>query len=288
MVSLKERLEQIQDLPALPAALGRLLEILNDEQASSQDVEAAIIIDRAIGMAVLRAANSARFGGSTEVGSLKDAVTRLGSRNLLHVALAQQSAVFFKDSGRGYGLKEAEAWEGALAGAIAGEALAKRCGLCEPGTAFTAALLRDCGKIAMDLLIGIDNLRGTIESLDSTQSLPDVEQDAFGFDHAEVGATLVEMWGLPAPLAEAIRHHHLPRPGEENVLIDVVYCADLVAAQLGYGVGLDGLHYTIDHDSFERVGLDQLAMTELMADVESRMEQFNANQSADETGRARS
>ena len=288
MVSLRERLEKVENLPALPAALGRLLEILNDENASSRDVEATIIIDRAIGMAVMRAANSARFGGTTEVGSLKDAITRLGSRNLLHVALAQQSAVFFKDAGLGYGLQEAEAWEGALAGAIAAETLAKTLKFSEPGTAFTAALLRDCGKIAMDHLVGVDQLQSAICGLEPTDSLIDLEVREFGFDHAEVGALLAEIWGLPTPLASAIRNHHRPRADEQDRLADIVYCADMAAAQLGYGVGLDGLHYRVDQAALERVGLDHITMIDLLAEVESRMEQFATDSSKTESGRASS
>lgn len=280
MVSLRERLEEVENLPALPTALGKLLGILNDEGVSSQEVESTIIIDRAIGLAVMRAANSARFGGTTEVGSLKDAITRLGSRNLLHVALAQQSAVFFKDAGVGYGLREAEAWEGALAGAIAAETLAKMNSLCQPGSAFTAALLRDCGKIAMDRLVGVEELRGAFLSLDPMGSAPDRERKEFGFDHAEVGATLAAMWGLPEPLAEAIRHHHAPDPKGASRLTDMVYCADLAAAQLGYGVGLDGLHYRIDQSACVRIGLDQVAMTELLAEVTSRMGQFDVGMQA--------
>lgn len=282
MGSLRERLEMIDDLPALPTALGKLMSMLTDDNVSSQDVESVIIIDRAIGMAVLRAANSARFGGNMNVGSLKDAITRLGSKNLLHVALAQQATEFFRGAGKGYGLSEAEAWEGALAGAFAAERLAQNSGRCEPGMAFTAALLRDCGKLAMDLLVGIENLGGTLRDLEGSKSTPEAEVDAFGFDHAEVGSTLAEMWGLPDPLVEAIRHHHEPRLDEESALIDAVYCADLVAIQLGYGVGWDGLNYTIDQGALERMKLDEVAISILMADVESQMSQFDLSEESEE------
>jgi HD-like signal output (HDOD) protein len=282
MVSLKERLEKIEELPALPSTLGQLLNLLNDDRSGSEDVEKVIIIDRAIGMAVMRAANSARFGGAEEIGSLKDAITRLGSKQLLHVALAQQSSTFFESAGKGYGLEGTAAWEGALAGALAADMIARDSGLCDPGTAFTAALLRDCGKLAMDLLIGVEELRRVFCSPRGTTGQLDLERSSFGFDHAEVGAELARTWGLPQPLIEAIRYHHAPPADLEDRLADTVYCAELVSMQMGYGVGFDGLAYEIDKGALERAKVDHLSMMGYIAEVTVSMAQM-AQDAADES-----
>ncbi len=276
MVTVKERLESIDQLPALPAALGKLLQILRDENAGSDDIEKIVVIDRAIGMAVMRAANSALFGGKQEAGSLRDAITRLGTKNLLFVALAQQAATFFSGAGAGYGLEEAEAWEGSLAGALAAELIATRTGLCDPGTAFTVALLRDSGKIVMDQMVGAEELSVAFCSPRDRRDQIELENESFGFDHAQVGAALAEMWGLPPSFSEAIAHHHQPDPEAADAVADIVYCADLIAIQLGYGVGLDGLNYHIDHDTLERVGIDRMAMAEYLAEVRCSMEQYGA------------
>lgn len=285
MVSLRERLEKIEELPALPATLGRLLSILNDDTSSSEDVEKVIVIDRAIGMAVMRAANSALFGGAEEIGSLGDAITRLGTKNLLHVALAQQASTFFEGAGRGYGLEAAEAWEGALAGALGAELIAQDTKLCEPGIAFTAALLRDCGKIAMDVLIGVDELKEVFSEISGEVNQLALEQDKFGFDHAEAGAELALLWGLPEPLSEAIRYHHDPPPNIEDRLPDIVYCAELISTQIGYGLGLDGMYYQIDQEALHRVGIDQNSMMRYLAEVKTRMAQLEDQEANATSGR---
>jgi len=229
----------------------------------------------------MRAANSTLFGGSEEIGTLKDAITRLGTRNLLFVALAQQATSFFRDAGAGYGLEEAEAWEGALAGAVAAELIATRSGVCDPGMAFTAALLRDCGKIAMDQFIGIEELNEVFSSPGASSGQIELECDSFGFDHAEVGMVLAGMWGLPEPLAEAIGHHHTPDLEAEIGLSHVVYAADLIAAQLGYGVGLDGLRYSVHQETLDSLGIDRLTMGDYLADVECRMDQYRVKETPD-------
>jgi HD-like signal output (HDOD) protein len=38
--------------------------------------------------------------------------------------------------------------------------------------------------------------------------LDSLEREAFGFDHAQVGALMAEDWGLPEYLVDSIRRHH--------------------------------------------------------------------------------
>lgn len=42
------------------------------------------------------------------------------------------------------------------------------------------------------------------------RSLTDVEHEVFGFSHAELGAAVVQQWGLPDSLVLTIQHHHNP------------------------------------------------------------------------------
>ena len=42
------------------------------------------------------------------------------------------------------------------------------------------------------------------------RSFTDVEHEVFGFSHAELGAAVVQQWGLPDSLVLTIQHHHNP------------------------------------------------------------------------------
>ena len=52
-----------------------------------------------------------------------------------------------------------------------------------------------------------------------------------GFTHAEVGAYLLGMWGLPYPIVEAVAHHHAPEEvaQREFDVLSAVYVADCLA-----------------------------------------------------------
>ena len=58
-----------------------------------------------------------------------------------------------------------------------------------------------------------------------------IEEELIGVSHAEVGAYLLSLWGFPAPMVEAVAHHHHPNrvPAENAGVIPIVYIANLLA-----------------------------------------------------------
>jgi HD-like signal output (HDOD) protein len=61
-----------------------------------------------------------------------------------------------------------------------------------------------------------------------------VEEWEYGFSHAEIGAYLLGLWGLPYAVVEAVPLHHAPnRVPHQNIdAVSAVYVADLLAHQL--------------------------------------------------------
>ncbi len=285
MDTLEYRLKSLDNLPAVPAALARLITLLGDENADSAEIERTVQMDQALSLSTLRLANSALFGGMTSLSSVNEAVRRLGARNMMKVVITHFANQTLSHSGRGYGLEGGESWEGALAGGIAAESVAEMVGKqigVDPGVAFTAGLLRDCGKLAMDQLVGVDSLRGILEQ-DGLGEQTTVETDLFGFDHAEVGAELAKLWGLGEQLQDAIRLHHAPPTDGSNPLADVVCVADTICTHLGYGVGLDGMHYVLHTEVLDRLGIDRESFAILMSNTAERISAFGAE--SDDSGK---
>ncbi len=282
MAEMTRRLEGLRHLPALPASVLRLVSTLQADDASAADVERIVRSDEAIAAAVLRAANSARGGRSGRVFTLQESIARLGTRELRRIAFAQQCSGMLHDGGTGYGLRRGDLWRGALAGALAAEAIARRTRSLDPGLAYVAAMLRDVGKLAMSALFGDETLAATFVDAPAGASHLAVECAAFGVDHAELGAELVRIWGLPDRLVAAVRHHHAPPDGEGScdALVDVVHCADVVASWLGCGIGHDGLAYPLHDASFRRIGIDRPAVEVVMCEVRAGLDSVSAEYAA--------
>ena len=76
--------------------------------------------------------------------------------------------------------------------------------------AFTTAVVHDVGEIVLALSMGEDYAR--IRDRAKIQGLPSyqVEAAVLGVSHAEIGAYLLGLWGLPFNVVEAVAYHHRP------------------------------------------------------------------------------
>jgi len=94
-------------------------------------------------------------------------------------------------------------------------------------------LLHDVGKAVL-LAELPDEYRPILSRPDFTpQSLVELETERFGCSHAQVGAYLLSIWGLPAPLVHAVALHHRPDDDAQTVFssLTAVHCADVIIAE---------------------------------------------------------
>jgi HD-like signal output (HDOD) protein len=273
---LRERLQSVKNLPALPTTVMRLIRGLGGGGLSAEELEAIVKTDEAISAVVLRMANSASQGQTGRAFNLHESVARLGSRTLQKIAVAQQCQAALTKRDSGFGLSRGQIWAGALGGGLAAELFARRGGQTDPGIAFVGGLLRDIGKLAMDEMIGAGPLKKAFASAVPGQTEVAVELQAFAMEHAQVGAELANLWGLPEPIQEAIRHHHDPdsAPEAHQLLADVVHCADAMTAWMGLGVGHPDLLSPMSPRARGQVGLDAETAESYMVTVKHSLDQI--------------
>ncbi len=271
MATLNDAILSLDRLPALPSTSVRLVAMLANGGATAdlRAIESVVRSDESVAAAVLRLANSAAFAAPGRTFSLGEAIRRLGTRALARIALETQVSGQLANAGVSYGLRRGALAESALGGAIAADTLARRNGV-DPELAFVAALLRDIGKLAIDALAGPDALETIAAQADARPFLA-YEREAFGADHAELGAILCTRWGLPGEIVDAVRGHHAPPSDPPSRLADVVHAADCVARWAGLGLGCDGLLYPFDAGARERLGTTRDELEALVADVHSAL-----------------
>jgi len=265
------------ELAAVPDTVVRVASMLADDSFDPNELERIVRADEALSAAVLRTANSARFGSPRKVFDLKESIVRLGSKHLLKIVLDMKADELFETAGEAYGLVRHGLWRSSIAGAVAAELIAETHKACEPAKAYIAGLLRDIGKLAIESALGRHALDGASqEDADETGFLA-AEHAAIGVDHAEVGATLAEQWGLPAELCNAIRYHHTPpAPGEEGAspLTDVVHAADTVALWSGLAIGDDGLCYRLAEHVEDSLGITRKEVEREIAETWFRVREI--------------
>ncbi len=246
-VELAQRLvKQVREdaiaVPMLPAAATKVLAIANDPSASVREVERVVAGDPLLAARILAVANSARYG-TTRVGSLKNALARLGSgtvRDVLYEAVAQ-AHIFRGPAGSGL----AAELEHAVAVARTAQLVCERLGI-PSEHAFVCGLLHDIGR---PIILTLST---------KTRELPDPTELRLLVDaaHARIGAEVAKRWSLPKVVADVcLHHHHDPSASGYSQFANIVSVADRIALHLGLGRKVTPIDLTRDRCFFD-LGLD--------------------------------
>ncbi len=260
---LQKIMDQVDAFPAIPGSALRLLELLDQADASIQDIEDVLRLDPGLTANVLKLTNSAFFGLPSKVGSVKRAVLLLGLKKLKQLIMAScVSAVMDKDI-PGYDLPAGELWRHSIAVSVAAEGLVRELDIESGDDIFTAALLHDVGKLVLGQFID-DDYGAFRAAAGHNVSFECAEKEVLGTDHADIGARILEQWSLPAELVHAVRWHHNPELATDILpMTDIVHVANMLCLMLGIGVGREGLQYQPSPVVTRRLGLKPLHLEKL-------------------------
>lgn len=143
--------------------------------------------------------------------------------------------------------------------------------------AFTAGLLHDIGKTALDEVMPKTFEQLVLQALRKKQNLTTVEQENLGLTHALLGKRLAEKWRLPDAIVNAIWLHHAdPRILSEmpyGRLVMVTMLADELARKSG--IGQSGSYQAPDQDSMlaTLLGLNEQQISRIMTQLPEQVEQ---------------
>jgi putative nucleotidyltransferase with HDIG domain len=262
-------------LRAVPQIVLKVLRMIQNEESRISEVAGEIRQDQVISARVIRMCNSAYFSRKIEVDSIDRAVLLMGEKQLLKLILSASFEDFYACKGPGYSLCKGGLFYHALGVAMICEKLAVLTGISPPDAAYTAGLLHDIGKVALDQYMGKAYPYFYRRTHIDGEDLIKVESEAFGIGHDEAGAMLAERWSLPASIAEIIRYHHTPEAAVNNAeLAHIVYLADLIISRFVVGQELDRLDTELLCSRLEKIGFNKGQFANLVDHIPSEL--FNA------------
>ena len=206
--SLRKVVGSIGKLPAMPKTYGLLQSAMAQPSVTAAEIGDIVNADAAIASKVLQITNSAFFRLRKPMVRIKDAVTYLGFATVRNLVLSAE--IFSQWQAKGLGDVDPEQLQThAQSAAAACKALAG--GRASPDDAWLAGLLHDIGywiliqECPKDLASAIELAR--------REALPllECERRITGATHAELGAYLLGLWGLPYTIVEAVALHHTPK-----------------------------------------------------------------------------
>jgi putative nucleotidyltransferase with HDIG domain len=234
-------LSKLSSVTAIPTASVDLLRIVQEPDAPNSKLAQAIEYDPSLTSNLLRLANSAYFGYSRAVSTVRDAIFLLGRNEIFQLVVASVVGKMTRQSVRGYGLAPSEMWDHLMGVAVVSRRLGEALHPKIPSYTFTAGLLHDIGKIVLGTFGEVDP-EPIMDLAEREQTdLTTAEQQILGIDHAEVGALLLESWNVPAYLVEVVRWHHQPDQDPGQALVSgLVHVADALCIEAGIGTQANG------------------------------------------------
>ena len=228
----EQMISSAPELEALPVVAQRLMAMVRDDRTTVDTIANLLGTDQALAAAVLRYANSARAMPNRRIGSLREAVVRIGQSALSDVLVRACAGPLLDRGLPPYALPRRVAWRHAATASVASAALAKLSRAAGGEGAGVAGLLHDVGKMVLTSVV--PEAAAEAVSIARSRHLPvwQAEELVLGFHHGTVGAALLRSWGLPESVVDAVAFHH-QHELTSNPLATVVYLADAAAHAVG-------------------------------------------------------
>jgi putative nucleotidyltransferase with HDIG domain len=259
-------------LPPQPVAAELVLSVLDDAaaDADSSRIAAAVELDPGLAARVIRLANATSYG-SARVGSVAQAVRRLGAESVKALAVGAACAVLdesFEPIAPGF-------WLHAITSAAATAVIGERRHV-PVSDAFTVGLLHDVGQVLLE--------RRNPALFASTQrpasglmsDLLAAELAAFGHTHAQAGADALAAWGFPTVFVDAVAHHHGAVP-PESALGRVLRAGHALALTIEPADDhLDGGDTSFLHAAFRDISIPVHAIARIADQVQAEVRRLVA------------
>jgi putative nucleotidyltransferase with HDIG domain len=200
----------VEKLPSAPEIARKTLATVNRDNVNLADLSRLIERDQALAARLLRIANSALFAFRSRVSSIQQAVTLLGLGRVRELVLGLSVWGALGEGGSSAAARRfrKKMWVHSSMVAAAAKMLSLRV-RGDEGAVFTAGLLHDVGKLVLGLRLG-DTYWELLEDAADEGGAAEVEMSALGCHHATVGGWLLQLWGMPDDLVDAVALHADP------------------------------------------------------------------------------
>ena len=281
MLSLTELLENllnVRNLPTISNAVVVLEQSLSQEEPDVQNVSNIISEDPVITSMVLKLGNSATYGARRTIGSVQEAVMRLGFQEVrkmvMNLALVEYMSdrqfdildplEFFRHSiGVATGMEQVNAMTGIVR---------------ENGHhLYVIGLLHDLGRwVSANYMTDVhQHVLPEDNPGDAEQDIIELERKNIGLDHAQIAAALLERWGLPLPVVQGVRYHHEPdaAPGAQQKISQLIYLVDNICAKNRIGEVGEGSSRELKESAYILVGLSSEAEEQIIPQINAKLEE---------------
>jgi HD-like signal output (HDOD) protein len=268
----------VAGLMAFPFTVAKVLQLTESEKSAASDLAKVIQADPVISAQLLKISNSVLFASlNRRIGSVKDAIVRIGLRETKRLIMSMTVMKLFSDSNKNLGFNRTDFWYHSLVCGIIAERLALQLGTVNIEEAFLAGILHDFGILLMDEFFPLIFSKVLEDTADKGRQFITSEKAILGVTHNDMIAELFAKWKLPDSITDGVIHQYQFRDYKDNLdtpgkkLSLCVGLADILAKTASLGGECDQFVAPVENWIFERVKMPAGFTNNLLEDIGNQM-----------------
>lgn len=244
-------------LASLPDIFMQINEALNSPKSSASYVADIISKDTNLSAKLLKLVNSSFYGFPKQIDSLSRAVTILGSKQLLTLAVGVSVIRLFKDIPAEFIDMKSFCKHSIVCGILAGLIATQTNQSFSEERFFVGGLLHDIGRLFMLTNNSQMAQEALFVSRQQKTELVPTESRLWGFNHATIAGELFRIWKFPATLEAPVRYHHNPLKSQPSIEPGIIHLADIIAHSLDMGESGNWFVPALEPEIWEMTGLSE-------------------------------
>lgn len=242
----------------LPEAVVKIKQLIDDDSASMFEIADLINYDPAIMSQVLRVSNSVLYKFPNKITTVSKAIQVIGTSAVYDLVLAYGVSNAFRDIETDV-IDLNKFWENGVSCGLIAKYIAEELSVDEPERLFVCGLLHNLGELVVVTLNPA--VAKKCAGISNTATPLQLQLQYLGFSYAEVGARLLQLWGIPADISEPIDRQHVALSEAKNQDDRVQQLCTILALNKVYKEHY-GTYENITADMYESLGLDLSSLVE--------------------------
>jgi putative nucleotidyltransferase with HDIG domain len=266
--------ESIDKMPPLSPVVNKIIQVANNVSSTAQELTDVIQMDPVLMAKMLKMVNSAYFGLSHDIKSLKQAVVMLGINTIKNAALS--SVVLGNISIKKNSAFDGEAfWTHSFGVGIASKLIAKKIGIDTKllEEYFACGLMHDIGRILINNSFPEEMKKILEVNADRKYPILEIEKNILGLTHEEIGIAIGKKWQFETNFLYAVGRHHIPVcTGSSSIYSMIVSAAETSVRMLDLGNFNEGSIEPVSDEVWGVLGINQDIVLSEISSLESEIQ----------------
>lgn len=224
----KEIINDLHDnnlaIPRVPHLIKKIDTLLNSDTASLNEIAKVIELEPSLSVRVIQVANSPVFRASKKINTIKDALLRIGTKQVRNLVFCLSIKDMVRTKGPILTNIFSDVWKHSVRVGLLAALLSERYQI-DRDEAMLAGILHDLGILPIINKLDVDPLVNAIES-ETEQEL--LSKYVIGRLHMGIGKKVLEYWNFPDEYIKvALEHHNIEQINDSDIsLSDIIKVAE--------------------------------------------------------------